>query len=34
MVIRTTRPAQMRDMMIAETQKVEALVKQLNLRPQ
>ena len=31
MVIRTTTPAQMRDMMIAESEKVEALVKRLNL---
>ena len=31
MVVRTTAPAQMRDMMVAETEKVEALVKRLNL---
>jgi len=34
MVIRTTTPAQMRDMMIAETEKVESLVKRLNLKQQ
>ncbi len=32
MVIRTTTPAQMGDMMVAETEKVEALIKRLNLR--
>ena len=32
MVIRTTTPAQMRDMMIAESEKVESLVKRLNLK--
>jgi hypothetical protein len=33
MVVRTTTPAQMRDMMIAEQQKVESLVGRLNLKP-
>jgi hypothetical protein len=32
MVIRTTTPAQMGEMMVAETEKVEALIKRLNLR--
>jgi tripartite-type tricarboxylate transporter receptor subunit TctC len=32
MVVRTTTPAQMRDMMIAEQQKVESLVERLNLK--
>lgn len=34
MVVRTTTPAQMRDMMVAEQDQVEALVKRLGLRQQ
>ena len=34
MVVRTTTPEQMRDMMISESDKVESLVKRLNLKQQ